>query len=152
MARAPGRRGHRAQGWRGGAPWVDGASVTAQLNARSLARVSFEPVESSPVDLDIAQDPPFEEERVRGVRLIVTDPEPFGGTAVGIHILEVFASEARAQGRPDVIARPETLDLLAGTATVRRQLDAQLPAADIVAGWQADLVVMPVCSSVFGTG
>lgn len=94
----------------------------------------------SPVDLDIAQDPPFEEERVRGVRLIVTDPEPFGGTAVGIHILEVFASEARAQGRPDVIARPETLDLLAGTATVRRQLDAQLPAADIVAGWQADLV------------
>lgn len=123
-----------------GAPWVDGASVAAQLKARQLAGVTFEPVEFVPIDLDIATDPPFEGETVRGIKLTVTDPDAVDGTAVGVHVLEVFASEARAQEQPGIIARPETFDLLAGTTTVRQQLEARRPAADIVAGWQAELV------------
>lgn len=123
-----------------GAPWVDPATVTERLNARSLTGVRFEPVEFVPRDLEIAIDPPYEGEVVRGVKVVVTDPATFDGSATGVHLLEVFADEARTRGRPPIVDRPEMLDLLTGTSSVRQQLDARMPADEIVAGWRSDLL------------
>ncbi|MCB1028193.1 MAG: DUF1343 domain-containing protein, partial [Microthrixaceae bacterium] len=85
-------------------------------------------------------DPPYEGEVVRGVKVVVTDPATFDGSATGVHLLEVFADEARTRGRPPIVDRPEMLDLLTGTSSVRQQLDARMPADEIVAGWRSDLL------------
>ena len=62
------------------------------------------------------------------------DVEP---VAVGLHVLEVFRDQAQAAGEK-LIDRPVTFDLLAGTTRLRAQLDAGIPAAEIVAAWETE--------------
>lgn len=116
-----------------GAPWLDAATVVADLESRALVGVSFEVVELSPVDtLDVAIDPRLEGETFPGVRVVITDPTTFTPSAVGLHMLEAIIDSAPGQ---TVIDRGAVFDLLAGTSDVRRQLLAGTPVEEITADW-----------------
>ena len=70
---------------------------------------------------------------MQGVRIVVTDPDAFVAFDAGVHVLDAFLRQAAARDvDEDVIDRPETFDLLAGTTRLRELLDAGVPAGDIV--------------------
>jgi len=118
-----------------GAPWLDGPAAAADLNARGLPGVRFEPATFTPAPTPAVPDPPLAGQPLAGVRVVVTDAAAVRPVALGVHLLEVFGGQARAAGEPGFVARPATLDALAGTDRLRRALAAGTPAADIVAAW-----------------
>lgn len=122
-----------------GAPWVDGAALAAALDERALPGVAFEATTVSPESSEAVPDPPFAGEDVPGVRIVVTDPAAVRPMTVGVHVLDALRRQAEAAGVGEIIDRPDMLDLLAGTDQLRVGLQRGVPAADLVAGWQADV-------------
>ncbi|MEZ5412599.1 MAG: DUF1343 domain-containing protein [Acidimicrobiales bacterium] len=118
-----------------GAPWIDGPAAAATLNTRGLPGVRFEAVTFAPAPTPAVPDPPLAGRTVGGVRVVVTDPAAVRPVALGVHLLDVVGAQARAAGETGFVARPATLDALAGTDRLRLALAAGTPAADIVAAW-----------------
>lgn len=121
-----------------GAPWVDGPAAAEALNARGLPGVRFEAVTFTPRPTPAVPDPPLAGQTLGGVRVVVTDGAAVHPVALGVHLLEVFGAQARAAGETGFVARPDTLDALAGTDRLRLALAAGTPAADIVAAWESE--------------
>ena len=121
-----------------GAPWADGPAAAGELNARSLPGVRFEASTFSPAPTPAVPDPPLAGQQLSGVRVVVTDPAAVRPVALGVHLLEVFGAQARAAGETGFVARPATLDALAGTDRLRLALATGTPAAEIVAAWTAE--------------
>jgi uncharacterized protein YbbC (DUF1343 family)/CubicO group peptidase (beta-lactamase class C family) len=92
-----------------GAPWIDGARVAAELNARHIAGVRFYPVSFTPTSSKFAG------ETCGGVFFIVSDREALRPVRVGIEIASVLHRlypeefqidlSARLLGSRDAIAR-----------------------------------------------
>ncbi len=118
-----------------GAPWADGEAMAVELNRRQLPGVHFEPVSFVPAPTETVPAPPLQGQNLAGVRIVVDDHGAFRPVATGVHLLEVFGAEAARQGIDSFIARPDTLDALAGTNRLRLALSLGNPAADIIAGW-----------------
>lgn len=118
-----------------GAPWADGEAAAEALNARGLPGVRFEPVTFTPGPTPAVPEPPLAGQPLGGVRVVVTDPAAVRPVAIGVHLLDVFGAQAQVAGETGFVARPATLDALAGTDRLRRALAAGTPAADIVAAW-----------------
>ncbi len=121
-----------------GAPWADGSAAADTLNARGLPGVRFEAVTFTPAPTPAVPDPPLAGQALGGVRVVVTDPAAVRPVALGVHLLEVFGAQARAAGETGFVARPATLDALAGTDRLRLALAAGTPVADIVAVWAGE--------------
>nr|WP_294864894.1 exo-beta-N-acetylmuramidase NamZ domain-containing protein [uncultured Pseudogulbenkiania sp.] len=64
-----------------GAPWIDGAGLAEELNARAIPGVRFEPAEFVP------DDSLYRGERCQGVRLIVTDRQALRTPLLGIELI-----------------------------------------------------------------
>ncbi len=123
-----------------GAPWLDGDGLAADLNARSLPGVRFEPVRFTPVASPLAQEPQFEGQELSGVRIEILDPASARPSAIGVHLLSAVLSQAASSGQDiEVIDRAEFLDLLTGTTAVRQELLAGRSAESIVESWSAEL-------------
>jgi uncharacterized protein YbbC (DUF1343 family) len=121
-----------------GAPWVQAKRMTDRLNAAGLSGVRFEPAAYVPRPLPgIANQPAFEGETVRGIRIVVTDHTAFRPVETGTHVLAALAAEARAAGRP-VIDKAQMMDRLSGTKRLRQAYESGTPAGDIIAAWQAE--------------
>ncbi len=121
-----------------GAPWIDAEVLTADLAARSLPGVAFEPVSYVPeVIPNVSVRPRNEGELVHGTQLIITDAAAFDPVGIGVHIVEALLLHAPGRIPEDekVIDRPSAFDRLAGTPVLRQLLEAGVPAADIVASW-----------------
>ena len=117
-----------------GAPWVNGPALARELNARDLPGVAFEAVRFTPRPISgITRSPRLVGERLQGVRVVVTDTATFDAFAAGVHALDAFLRQGDEAGVTDVIDRPETFDLLAGTTRLRELLTIRALAADIVA-------------------
>jgi uncharacterized protein YbbC (DUF1343 family) len=117
-----------------GAPWLDAEAVVADLGRRRLPGVEFRVSELAPTDIEnVATDPRFEDEVLPGVELVITDVDTFRPSATGLHLLEAVMGSAPER---QVIDRPAVFDLLAGTASVRRALEAGSPVEEIVADWE----------------
>jgi len=118
-----------------GRPGLDAAAAVAALSERDLPGVEFEAVTVVPDRRFLAQPGlslRHEGETVDAVRLTVLDAAVYRPVATAVHMLEVL-------WEPGLIDRPATFDLLAGTADLRRRLEAGTPADEIVAGWAGDL-------------
>lgn len=126
-----------------GAPWVDADAVTADLTARQLPGVAFAATRFVPeVIPGLAENPDairFLDEEVAAVRIEVTDPAAVASVATGVHLLDAFRAHAAAQGRDELINRPQTFDLLAGTSRLRLMLQEGASAGDVVAAWADDV-------------
>lgn len=125
------------------APWLDGESLAVELNGRTLPGVEFVAVEVTPRPIPgRTREPRLLDEDLRGVRIVIADLATIRPVEVGIHLLDAILRQAEALGdelEEPVIDRPEFLDLLAGTTRLRTALEAGVPAAEIVASWEAEL-------------
>ncbi len=133
-----------------GAPWLDAQELSARLNSLAditpeLTGVDFLATTFTPARLDyMTADPQFVGEEVPAVRMIVSDPGEIEPVALGVYVIaELLAMHSQA-----AIERPETFDLLVGTADLRSGLEQGTSASDLVASWSAatvafDLQMMP---------
>jgi len=115
-------------------PWMDAQQVSLHLQARHLPGVDFTPITYT------ADGKPYSEQQVHGLKMEVLDLATYRPAATMIHILEVLQTLHGMDtlwNSSDV--RPEWFDKLMGTSTVREQLQAGTPAADIIHGWQKGL-------------
>lgn len=125
-----------------GAPWADADVVTADLVSRALPGVIFEAVSFTPGPIPgRTSNPRLNGERVHGVRITIADRTTFDPVEVGVHILDAFWREARRQEIPDddYVDRTSMMTLLAGTTRLVDQLASGATAAEVVAGWRAEL-------------
>ncbi len=122
-----------------GAPWIDADALAADLNARGLPGVRFDPVAYTPEVNAMSSRPRLRGQALTGVRYDVTDPSAFRPVAAGVHVLEAVLRQADALGVPDVVDRPSALDRLAGTSRLRRRLLAGDGAAEIAADWSVEV-------------
>jgi len=119
-----------------GAPWVIAEPFAAALNRRTLAGVVFRPAVFEPTFHKHAK------ESCGGCQLHVTDRKTFRPVLAAVLLLEAFRSASRERFRwrdPPYEYEHEKLpiDILAGSAALREQLDADVPAEAIARSWEA---------------
>jgi uncharacterized protein YbbC (DUF1343 family) len=119
-----------------GAPWIDGHTLATHLNALALPGVRFRPMHFPPC---------------QGVQIHMTGRAIFRPVTVGVHLLaalrdlypkqfawrEHIVEKTHRQAR--AVGGRLHIDLLCGTDTVRRALDAGASASEIVACWAPGL-------------
>ena len=119
-----------------GAPWIEAESLTEQLNALELPGARFRPVYFVPTFSK------YQGELCAGVHIYVSDRERFQPVSAMLSVLQTVKRaypdrfgwrEAWEPGRQ----RP--IDLLWGSARLRRQIDADRPVDDLAADWQPAL-------------
>ncbi|MGH7444954.1 MAG: exo-beta-N-acetylmuramidase NamZ family protein, partial [Longimicrobiales bacterium] len=115
-----------------GAPWLDAAAVVARLRALRLPGVAFDAVTFTPHQ---PGDGKYADTLSYGVRYTVTDRAHYDPTHTAIATLAAIQAM-----HPDSLQfRVSHFDRLAGTDAVRTAILAGASAADITAGWAAQL-------------
>ena len=122
-----------------GAPWLDGEQLAARMNAVGLGGVHFRPA---------IFEPTFQKHaRVTcgGCQIHVTSREEFLPVKAGVSLLrECYGSAPeRFQWRNPPYEYEHDkmpIDILAGSPTLRQQIESQAPLADIVASWRPGIV------------
>ena len=121
-----------------GAPGVDPESFAADLNRRNLAGVHFRPA---------LFEPTFHKHATTscgGCQIHVTDRRTFRPVLTGVTLLEALARQPSAplawRDPPYEYeySRPP-IDILAGSASLREDLDRGIAAAEIASGWMPGL-------------
>ena len=121
-----------------GAPWLDGAVLTRKLTARGLPGVVFRPVRFEPTFQKHAGRP------CGGCQMHVVDRTAFTPVVTAVAILQsARALEPELFGWRQPPYEYETvklpIDILAGTDTLRRDVEMQRTLAAVVAEWRDDL-------------
>ena len=117
-----------------GAPWLDAKLLMSSLNAVALPGITFEPVRYE------AMTGLYAGAELNGLKLVVTDYRTFRPVSTAVTLLAEIQSRYGASplwAAPGT--RPEWFDKLFGTDTVRRALQANTPAPEIIASWQPSL-------------
>lgn len=118
-----------------GAPWIDGAKLSDELNSFKLPGVEFRPVEFTPVDIErVTIDPKYEAQLCRGIFVDVFDRNVYDPVRTGIHILVAL----RKLYPNDFSFRDQRFDRLAGVSWVREMITDGHTANEIVSRWQKD--------------
>lgn len=107
-----------------GAPWLDADSAVSDLTSRDLPGVAFEVDQITPELLPgVTVEPAFLGQSIAAVRLRVTDAQQIRPTELGIHLLDVMATQARDAGA-DLLDRPSWLDQLSGNTVLRIAIES----------------------------
>ena len=115
-----------------GAPWMHGEDVEGRLNERHIAGVRFVAADFIPVAGLYAA------ERCGGVAIRVLDKRAVRSMTMGIEIASVLK-----QLYPDKFDAQKMLFLVGNDQTIH-QLQEDVPATEIVKGWDADLKAFEV--------
>ncbi|HEX2447191.1 MAG TPA: DUF1343 domain-containing protein [Methyloceanibacter sp.] len=118
-----------------GAPWIDGDAFAARMNALGLAGAHFRPAIFEPTFQKHART------TCGGCQIHVTSRDAFAPVKVGVALLgEFFACSPRQfQWRPPPYEYEHDkmpIDILAGSPTLREQIERQTRLDDIVASWR----------------
>ncbi len=117
-----------------GAPWLDRERFSASLVEYHLPGVRFEPMDYQ------ARSGLYKDMPLAGIRLVITDYATFRPLVTCVTLIECMMKLYGASPlwtAPGT--RPEWFDSLFGTDQVRRALQANTSAADIIAQWQPAL-------------
>jgi uncharacterized protein YbbC (DUF1343 family) len=119
-----------------GAPWVVAETFAADLNRRKLDGVVFRPAVFEPTFHKHVK------ETCGGCQLHVIDRNAFRPVLAAVLLTEAFRNANRDRFRwrdPPYEYEHEKLpiDILAGSAAVREQIDANVPAEAIARSWEA---------------
>ena len=122
-----------------GAPWLDAPQLAARLNALALPGVAFATENFTPQSIPgTATNPRFAGQRIAGVRLLITDVQRIEPLEVGMHVLSLIVSEARAKGIKGLFANPAFFNAIAGRR-LYRMLSGGSSGGDIITAWQGEL-------------
>ena len=118
-----------------GAPWLDGEALAARLNGESVPGAYFRAVSFEPTFQKHART------ACGGCQIHVTDRRAFEPVKAGVAVIrECYGSAPEAFAWRDPPYEYEhdkmPIDILAGSATLRRQIEEQMPLDDIVATWR----------------
>ena len=122
-----------------GAPWIDGIKLAERLNALALPGVLFRPVAFTPT---LSK---FSGETCQGVQLHVADRKSFRPLPTALAIIE----DIRRNYPEQFQFKSSHFDRLAGTDTVRKAMERNQPAAEIVSTWQKDLKEFEIARKKF---
>lgn len=119
-----------------GAPWIEAESLAGQLNRLDLAGARFRPVYFAPTFSK------YQGELCAGAHVYVTDRERFQPVAAMLQVLQTLK-----RSYPDrfgwrkawIPGRQRPIDLLWGSDSLRRHIDADLPVDELIASWQPAL-------------
>ncbi|MAG21172.1 MAG: hypothetical protein CMF77_03295 [Candidatus Marinimicrobia bacterium] len=113
-----------------GAPWIDGTTLSQQMNRATLPGVAFRPVQFTPIVMrGKVINPKYEGEVCHGVEIRIVDRSVFQSVWTGITLLTTL--QANYPGRLRI--RTEALNRLTGSDMLSRALSAGMSAEDIVA-------------------
>jgi uncharacterized protein YbbC (DUF1343 family) len=120
-----------------GAPWIDAERFAAAMNAHGLPGVYFRPAAFEPTFQKHAR------QSCGGCQLHVLDRAAFLPVLTGVALLDTFRrfDPGRfAWRQPPYEYEHEKLpiDILAGSATLRTQIEAGMPLMEIAASWRED--------------
>jgi len=122
-----------------GTPWFDASAAVAVLNALKLPGVRFEATAYVPQAIaNVAKNPRFKGQSVRGVRIAVTDAARYRPTEVGVHALAELQRQASARG----VALFGSLGMfhaIAGTQRLHAMLGRGASGAEIIAAWASEV-------------
>ncbi len=119
-----------------GAAWLDNARAVELLRGLSLRGVTFEAVDFTPVQKSYHGRPPkLAGERLRGIRLHVTDRDAFEPYRTGVAML--WAVNKLHGDR--LVWNDAVLDRLAATSQLKAMLLAGNTPAEISAAWQPEV-------------
>jgi len=118
-----------------GAPWLDGAALTARLNQSRLAGVHFRQVMFEPTFQKHAKVP------CGGCQIHVTSRWDFEPVKAGVAVMrESYALDSDQFKWRDPPYEYEhdkmPIDILAGSPTLRGQIEQLMPVEDIAASWR----------------
>ncbi len=119
-----------------GAPWVHAEAFADRMNRSGVAGAYFRPASFEPTFQKHARV------SCGGCQIHVTDRRQFPPVAAGAALLREFygiAPDKFAWRMPPYEYEHDKMpiDILAGSAALREQVEAQAPLADIVASWRA---------------
>jgi uncharacterized protein YbbC (DUF1343 family) len=119
-----------------GAPWVNAYRLAEAMNALKLPGVRFRPVFFTPTFGK------YQGESCAGIQLHVYDRLALRPVAVGVHLIQILRQLHPKHFAWQPPRKPEDrwpIDLLAGSDTLRRQIEANVPADEIMATWEPGL-------------
>ena len=115
-----------------GAPWLNGDSLAARLNAYELPGVRFEPARFFP---NRPSDGKWAGTEVHGVRFVMTDAGAYDPTRAAVAAL----IEARRLSGERWEWNVEHFDRLAGTDELRLAIEDGASLDEATAGWAAEV-------------
>ena len=120
-----------------GAPWIEAESFARRMNAIGLPGVHFRPAVFEPTFQKHAK------QTCGGCQIHVIDRRQFRPVLVGVALIAMFhavdpARFAWRQPPYEYEHDKMPIDILAGSETLRHQIEAGTGARDIAAGWQQD--------------
>jgi uncharacterized protein YbbC (DUF1343 family) len=120
-----------------GAPWIEAESFARQMNALKLPGAYFRPAVFEPTFQKHAK------QTCGGCQIHVTDRQQFQPMLVGVALIAVFhqvdpARFAWRQPPYEYEHDKMPIDILAGSATLRGQIESGTSARDIAASWKKD--------------
>jgi uncharacterized protein YbbC (DUF1343 family) len=120
-----------------GAPGIDAERFAGEMNALGLPGVFFRPAVFEPTFQKHAKTP------CAGCQIHVTDRTAFKPVLTGAALIQMFrrcSPETFAWRQPPYEYEHEKLpiDILAGSSTLRQQIESNVPPADIASSWQDD--------------
>ncbi len=118
-----------------GAPFVDGARLAAELNAKELPGVRFDAVRFTPKEIPyVVANPKHKGIECGGIEVVVTDRNRYEPVKTGIFILaaakRLFEKDFQWRG---------SIERLTGTVRVRQQINEGVPPESIVAQWKPEV-------------
>ncbi len=122
-----------------GTLWGDGEALAAELNARALPGLRFEPVTYTPRSIPgMSTNPRLQDQEVHGIRHVVTDPRAVRPVEAGVNVLHAFWHQAPDSLKPTFfVDRP--FRNVTGTAKLHLMIMAGRTPTEIVAAWQPDV-------------
>jgi uncharacterized protein YbbC (DUF1343 family) len=120
-----------------GAPWIEAESFARQMNALKLPGAYFRPAVFEPTFQKHAK------QTCGGCQIHVTDRQQFQPVLVGVALIAMFhqvdpARFAWRQPPYEYEHDKMPIDILAGSATLRGQIESGTSARDIAASWKKD--------------
>lgn len=133
-------RGTEAPFTRFGAPWLDADAMADRLMSLGLPGVRFEAIVYTPRSIaGVATNPRHLNERVKAVRVIVTDAGAVTPLEIGIQALSLLVVEARRAGVGTFFPKRRMFELIAGDRRLYNQLKAEWNGSRIIAGWSGEV-------------
>jgi uncharacterized protein YbbC (DUF1343 family) len=117
-----------------GAPWIDGAALVARLNQAKLNGVHFREVMFEPTFQKHAKEP------CGGCQIHVTSRSDFEPVKAGVAVMRecygLGPDRFKWRDPPYEYEHDKMpIDILAGSTTLRQQIEQQVPVEDIAASW-----------------
>ena len=114
-----------------GAPWINGDSLSAALNAQRLPGVTFEPAVFTPHVIAGVSSPKYKNTECRGVFVHVVDRASFDAVRSGIALVSAIHALYPSQ----LTFRDRGFDRLAGTPAIRTMIQSGSTVAEIAGTW-----------------